>query len=154
MSEVRQVPNHQEFYADVDKGTNIVTEINEYQSRVSDEKINDFFFENLAKDTSAKSTSVLKKGQANMPGAKDYYTSYIIGDHVVNERIDNRGPELRVRVHMACIRLKSVTSDMVLIFSVPLKKQLSNEENEALAQTFFQILEAFTVKSLAVFKGS
>jgi len=47
----------------------------------------------------------------------------------------------------------SVTSDMVLIFTVPVKKQFSNEENEVLTQTFFQMLEAFTIKSLAVFKG-
>jgi len=79
MSEVRQVPNHQEFYADVDKGMNVITEINEYQSQVSDEKINDFFFANLAKDTSAKLVQVFKKGKAEMPGAKDNFTSYIIG---------------------------------------------------------------------------
>ena len=29
MSEIRQVPNHQEFYANLDSGLNIIIEINE-----------------------------------------------------------------------------------------------------------------------------
>mmetsp|Transcript_24168 Transcript_24168/g.58414 ORF Transcript_24168/g.58414 Transcript_24168/m.58414 type:complete len:190 (-) Transcript_24168:84-653(-) len=153
MSEVRQVPNHQEFYADVESKMSVITEINEYQSKVEDSKAAAFFFENMAKDTDAKSIHVSSQGNLEIPELKDFSTSYIIGEHVVNQRIDNRGPVERVRVHIAVIRLKNVTSDMLLNLSIPVTDQTSNEHKALLEKTFFEMAKSFKVNSWAVFKG-
>jgi len=95
VSEMRQVPNHQEFYADLQSGLSTIVEMNEHQKQVKDEAAAAFFFENLAKDNDAKAATISKQGSADIPSFKEYFTAYAIGDHLVKERIDNKGPQLR-----------------------------------------------------------
>eukprot|EP00467_Chlorarachnion_reptans_P016612 CAMPEP_0114521464 /NCGR_PEP_ID=MMETSP0109-20121206/20197_1 /TAXON_ID=29199 /ORGANISM="Chlorarachnion reptans, Strain CCCM449" /LENGTH=190 /DNA_ID=CAMNT_0001702565 /DNA_START=142 /DNA_END=714 /DNA_ORIENTATION=- len=154
MSEVRQVPNHQEFYADVESKMSVITEINEYQSKVEDSKAAAFFFENMAKDNDAKSIHVSSQGNLEIPELKDFSTSYIIGDWqwCLKGRAGLRY-HLRFRVHIAVIRLKNVTSDMLLNLSIPVTDQTSNEHKALLEKTFFEMAKSFKVNSWAVFKG-
>eukprot|EP00468_Gymnochlora_sp_CCMP2014_P007353 CAMPEP_0167757224 /NCGR_PEP_ID=MMETSP0110_2-20121227/9808_1 /TAXON_ID=629695 /ORGANISM="Gymnochlora sp., Strain CCMP2014" /LENGTH=194 /DNA_ID=CAMNT_0007643393 /DNA_START=18 /DNA_END=602 /DNA_ORIENTATION=- len=154
-STIRQVPNHQEFYANTETGMNIITEINEFNGKVADDKASEFYFHNLAKDTYAKEVKIItekKDAKENMPGCKGLATSFIIGDHVVNQRVDNKGAEMRVRVHMAVVRIKEVKADMLIIISLPISSNLSNNEGKKMAEQFLQLLKTFKINSLAVFK--
>mmetsp|Transcript_46491 Transcript_46491/g.74754 ORF Transcript_46491/g.74754 Transcript_46491/m.74754 type:complete len:197 (+) Transcript_46491:13-603(+) len=154
VSEMRQVPNHQEFYADLQSGLSTIVEMNEHQKQVKDEAAAAFFFENLAKDNDAKAATISKQGSADIPSFKEYFTAYAIGDHLVKERIDNKGPQLRVRVHMAVIRLKKVTTDLLMILSYPVKNEISEKESTKLESTFMAMMKSFEIRSWAVFKGS
>eukprot|EP00954_Amorphochlora_amoebiformis_P017559 1319879-Amorphochlora_amoeboformis.AAC.2 len=62
MSNVRQVPNHQEFYANADTGANVIFEINEMVKNVDDNEAVEFFFNNLAKDNDAKESKIARQG--------------------------------------------------------------------------------------------
>ncbi|GAB5368494.1 hypothetical protein AAMO2058_001324100 [Amorphochlora amoebiformis] len=152
MSNVRQVPNHQEFYANADTGANVIFEINEMVKNVDDNEAVEFFFNNLAKDNDAKESKIARQGKLDLPGCKGYHTSYAIGEHLVNERLDNKGPELRLRVHMALIRLKKVTSDFLIIMAVPVKSGFSEKDGQQCEFAFETILKSFEIKSLEVFK--
>ena len=87
MLQIREVPNHQEFFSDSDTGLNVIFEINEvrrsryyptlkqlliiiHQKHVQMQKIEDsksakFFFENLAEDNDAKALKIHTEGQSD-----------------------------------------------------------------------------------------
>lgn len=79
ISTVRQVPNHQEFYADTSSGFNVIFEINEMQ-KVENSKCIEYFFNDLAKGNDAKATRVHSKGTPEIPSFKNEFTAYIVGE--------------------------------------------------------------------------
>eukprot|EP00471_Norrisiella_sphaerica_P004362 CAMPEP_0184481394 /NCGR_PEP_ID=MMETSP0113_2-20130426/2942_1 /TAXON_ID=91329 /ORGANISM="Norrisiella sphaerica, Strain BC52" /LENGTH=133 /DNA_ID=CAMNT_0026860499 /DNA_START=230 /DNA_END=631 /DNA_ORIENTATION=+ len=132
----------------------MIIEVNEYQKQVDNSKAAEFFFENLAKDNDSKAVDIEKKGEAKMPGFKDFHTSYVIGEHLVNQRVDNKGPTMRVRVHMAVVRLAKVTTDMLVVLSLPYQGILSKEKTEELEVIFMNMMDSFEIISWKIFPGA
>lgn len=149
----RQVPNHQEVFADADTGQSIIIEIVQLEEEVPDEQSAQFHFEELSRANQASRNdiiSVTRLTGANVPlcaiGADPMslgtpiFGSVCTGtQHVAKfNEVDKYGEGARkqVLVVVACFRLKSVTSDVLIVFSAPVD---TLEGGEAVGQLGSQL---------------
>ena len=59
VSNFRQIPNHQEVFADASADSSIIIEINEMAAEVPDEKVLQHYFQDLATCNEAKSAMIV-----------------------------------------------------------------------------------------------
>lgn len=159
VSNIRQVPDHQECWLDEATNGMFVVEILELQSEVADAKAAKHFFDDLAEANNAAPNSVLHYSDQpqdivqinNLPESAVLcfgagYQHVALGrdsDHFGNPRTQEI---LWVLVELCLIRLPSVETDLLITLSTPnepnpqegtLQHQATNDFQQAL--TSFQI---------------
>lgn len=125
VSDIRQVPDHQECFQDFQKSQSVyVLEILERQS-VSNEEAASFFFQDLAESNGSTENRFQKQGMA-VPVANEFTISAGIGVQKVAVGKDHdfagnrRQQEIHyVQVELCVFRLPNLSTDILLTISNP-----------------------------------
>ncbi|KAG0265059.1 hypothetical protein DFQ27_000854 [Actinomortierella ambigua] len=148
ISDFREVPSHQEVFANVDTDQSIIVEILELANDATDDQCAQFHFRQLAEDNDAEDSQVsqvkrvpnadlpqwpadakiyLLDGQqrvAKFNEAKTRPTASTTTTTTTTTTATGQGrsqdPHNLVEIRMAVIRLPHVTTDMVLTYNAPL----------------------------------
>ena len=169
VSDVRQVPDHQECWQDVNAGQLLVIEILQYQSDVSDDTAASYFFEDLrdANGTSMQDSRFQAISSSNdtirqrlelpstarlCPGVG--YQRVLLGREVDiggNPRIQE---ERFLRVDLCAIRLPSVETDLLVTLSTPttsLESSPQGPEGVQMSSLFESILATLKIRDWNLF---
>mmetsp|Transcript_2807 Transcript_2807/g.7195 ORF Transcript_2807/g.7195 Transcript_2807/m.7195 type:complete len:199 (-) Transcript_2807:5-601(-) len=175
VSDMRQVPDHQECWTSSETGALLVIEILEYQSAVSNEAAAEYFYKDLAESNGIVSTSNdLQLTSLSPPTAG---RSILVssdeswGDAIVcrgtgyqkiaqGKEVDALGnpralPEASwVTVHLACIRLPHVTTDLLVTVSWPQQTNpQQGSENGSSSVLFQSVLASLQIHDWSLFGG-
>ena len=161
VSQIRQVPSHQEVFqgcVEETGGVVLVFEILQHQSDVEDERASAFFLSDLADSNRAEEASVLESRvikslggtvandvlpSLHMPEGSGGVACLSMGRQKVAQGKDGRNEARWINVHMCVIRLRCVETDFVITLSVPLE----GESSAALDSqgVFSSILRGFNI---------
>ncbi|KAF9978454.1 hypothetical protein BGZ73_002350 [Actinomortierella ambigua] len=146
ISDFREVPSHQEVFANVDTDQSIIVEILELATDAADDQCAPFHFRQLAEDNDAEDSQILQVKRvpnAELPQWPADAKIYLLeGQQRVakfNEAktrpapsaaaaaaaaaagaVPVQDPHNLVEIRMAVVRLPHVTTDMVLTYNAPL----------------------------------
>jgi|UPI000581B21B hypothetical protein len=162
VSEVRQVPDHQECWHDVNDGCMLVVEILEYQSHIADDQAPGHFFRDLAEanGSSPENTHFQPQRQpfqlANLPDTARIcfgmgYQKVALGrDH--DPRGDSREQEIRcIRIDVGAIRLPSVGSDILVTLSEPISPNPNEADLSQSSAIFPEIISSLQIRDWSLF---
>ncbi|KAF9941723.1 hypothetical protein BGZ65_001851 [Modicella reniformis] len=179
ISHVREVPDHQEVFVNLDEDQSVIVEILELATESTDESCAAFHFQQLADDNDAADTSVIQSvsilNNVELPTwpaeAKIYL---LLGQQRVakfNERQRQQeaaqqtqhptGSDARnlVQIMMVVVRLPRQETDIVISYNVPLhisetssSKQVAHEGSIEEAEVWFRnLLGSFQVRNWGLF---
>lgn len=129
VSDLRQVPDNQEVYADMSSDQSIICEILE-RSDVVDAAAVDFYFNELAETNDALQSSKLDSNRAlsadelpfllSKPAYSTGATAWLgVGHQGVYKFHEGEHARNQVRVYMAVLRLPAQESDILITMNVP-----------------------------------
>ncbi|KAF2679058.1 Mog1p/PsbP-like protein [Lentithecium fluviatile CBS 122367] len=119
VSQIRQVPDHQEVYLDTNGYSGIISEILQYVDKPTDLEALQYHFADLV-DGTGDSTNVLGQGNATMekvPG-KPVFTLSFIQTPPAPEHPGRKQPEF-VAIHLLLLRLKEKGTDILITINAP-----------------------------------
>eukprot|EP00052_Salpingoeca_macrocollata_P000218 m.19191 g.19191 ORF g.19191 m.19191 type:complete len:197 (+) comp10323_c0_seq1:644-1234(+) len=117
VSKFRQIPDHQHVYADANTDQSFIIELLDVAEEEADKRAAVFHFNSIAHDNSAQSSELeIDPLVRELPGAGT--RSIVWGKQKVAKF--NEANANDVRVHVACYRLRNVSTDIVLSFNSPL----------------------------------
>ncbi|KAF9112899.1 hypothetical protein BGX27_002606 [Mortierella sp. AM989] len=180
ISHVRDVPDHQEVFVNVEEDQSVIVEILELAAEASDEACAAFHYQQLAEDNDAEDASIIQSisvlNNAELPTwpaeAKIYL---LLGQQRIakfNERqrqqeaaaanpLQQLQADARnlVQIMMLVVRLPRQTTDIVISYNVPLQisessssKQVAHEGNIQEAEVWFRtLIGSFLVIDWGVF---
>lgn len=136
VSMVRQVPDHQEVYVDRNSGMSMIIELLSYEDNVTDQNCGEHYFKDLAEYNEAIESVIDKYDVSlftNFMTSSNSQASTIctlVGRQTVaklNQEVGTVGDV--VQISLAIIRLKQVTTDMLISLNIPLasKDRHANE---------------------------
>lgn len=166
VSDVRQVPDNQECWQDVDLNRLLVVEILERQDRVSDGVAATYFFRDLAEAngcdeanysftpqqplTGAASSSVIPGLPANATVCLGSGYQRVALGRAVDNGGNPRLQEVRViHVDLGVVRLPQQTTDLLITFSTPSEP---TAQAASLSAPFRQILSTFQIRDWGLFQ--
>jgi len=126
ISAIRDVPNHQEVYADASTDQSIIIELNQLDSHIEDTDCCIYHWNELARSSDAASHNVITHGQlgeSDVPYFSELLRNnqatahYIIGSMNISKYRETAVNT--VHIYLAVIRLKHVTTDLLVIMNVP-----------------------------------
>ncbi|KAI1317423.1 hypothetical protein EDD11_008487 [Mortierella claussenii] len=168
ISHVREVPNHQEVFVNIDEDQSVIVEILEL-AEASDEACAAFHYQQLAEDNDAEDSSVIQSvsvlSNAELPSwPADAKIYLLLGQQWIdkfNERqrqredaaaaaASGRGPSQTpvqdarnlVQIMMVIVRLPRQETDIVISYNVPLQISASSSSRQVAHEG--NILEAET----------
>ncbi|EPS73516.1 hypothetical protein M569_01241, partial [Genlisea aurea] len=129
VSSVRQVPDHQEAFVDSSRDESIVLELLELKHDVADTGSAAWFLQDLADDQDAEVTQLLERSHGDVlttiPGLTTFggnpaVVTTAIGQMAVSKGRQGREAQNIVKVYVANIRLKDVTTDVLVTAYEPI----------------------------------
>jgi len=170
VSDVRQVPDNQECWQDVDGGRLLVIEILERQDQVADEMAAAYFFQDLAEtngcDTGSRSFSPAQtvraapsSNHAVVPGLPTEavvclgsgYQRVALG-RAVSVGGSPRQQEVRIiHVDLCVVRLPQQKTDLLITLSAP--SEPNPQAEDAVSEPFRLILSTFQIRDWGLFGG-
>ncbi|KAF9438380.1 hypothetical protein BGZ76_008291 [Entomortierella beljakovae] len=180
ISNIREVPDHQEVFVNVDEDQSVIVEVLELAADASDEACAAFHYQQLAEDNDAEDSSTVQSvsilNNAELPAwpaeAKIYL---LLGQQRIgkfNERQlqqedaaehpnQQRQPDARnlVQIMMVVVRLPNQQTDIVISYNVPLQisvasssRQVAHEGNIHEAEAWFRnLIATFQVRNWSLF---
>jgi len=162
ISNVREVPDHQEVFADVDTDQSIIFELLGLED-VEDSQAAAHFFKDLAAANDAENACqilhVEPLGKAEIPNFDDKVSkSVLVGQQQIakfNEHAKNL-----VTVYLGNIRLRDVRTDVLVTFNDPImispasssmQSVVSTDQSTSTPTIFKAILQSLVVKDWTVF---
>jgi hypothetical protein len=169
VSDVRQVPDHQECWQDVDENSLLVIEILDRQQDVNDEQAAAFFYQDLCESNGVSPDETTFTPQTQQQQQQQGQTQItIVGlpptsiilfgvgtQHVAMGRdfdVDGnrRQQEERwIRVELCVIRLLSVGTDLLITLSTPCEQ--NPQESSSTTTTFQQVVSTFQILDWTLF---
>ncbi|KAJ4309083.1 hypothetical protein N0V94_009088 [Neodidymelliopsis sp. IMI 364377] len=161
-SQIREVPDHQEVYLDLQGYSSIVVEILEYVEKNSDEEALQYHFADLIDEED--SSNVLEQGRAVMKKLSDktIYTIRSIQTPPPNTNPNRKVPEF-VYIHLLLLRLKEQGTDLMVQINIPhypgeyeKPKEGEGEVTQLMKDSEKikdRILESFEIKEWGLFEG-
>ncbi|KAF9181111.1 hypothetical protein BGZ51_005664 [Haplosporangium sp. Z 767] len=182
ISHVREVPDHQEVFVNVEEDQSVIVEILELAAEATDDSCAAFHFQQLAEDNDAEDDSVIQSvsqlNNADLPAwPVDTKIYLLLGQQRIakfNERQRQQEaqaqgnqqlttPDARnlVQIMMVVFRLPRHETDIVLSYNVPLQisetsssKQVAHEGNLQEAETWFRnLVGSYQVRDWGLFGG-
>jgi len=166
VSQVRQVPDHQECFADGARDESLLVEILELKSEVQNADSARFFFQDLATANDALSTEITKieaLAAAAMPQLDAALVKSIcVGTQTISKGKDDASAANVIQVLLANIRLPMKGTDILITLNTPLviHPESSGAEDvdcpstcaasEAL-ETFMHFLRTFSINDWGLF---
>ncbi|TDH64832.1 uncharacterized protein CCR75_000590 [Bremia lactucae] len=165
VSTFRQVPDNQEVFANAATDQCVIVELLQYEDIVQDAQSALYFFNEIAQSNGCgpdevtvlfEETSNAEYTGINVPHA----TQIIVGDQCVAKFIEGDHAKNVVRVYLGNIRLPTVTTDVVLSVSTPIRISPASSSREAFqfqqdqesaSLIFKQALHSFVVKDWSLF---
>ncbi|KAG0249995.1 hypothetical protein BG011_008736 [Mortierella polycephala] len=180
ISHVREVPDHQEVFVNVDEDQSVIIEILEMAAETTDDGCAAFHFQQLAEDNDAEDDSVVQSvsrlNNADLPTwPVDTKIYLLLGQQRIakfNERqrqqeaqaqgnAQQLTPDARnlVQIMMVVFRLPRHDTDIVLSYNVPLQisetsssKQVAHEGNLQEAEAWFRnLVGSYQVRDWGLF---
>ncbi|KAF9284072.1 hypothetical protein BGZ68_004922 [Mortierella alpina] len=176
---VREVPDHQEVFVNVDEDQSVIVEILELAAEASDEACAPFHFQQLAEDNDAEDASVVQSvsilNNAELPTwPADTKIYLLLGQQRIakfNERQRQQEAQVLhqamvqqdarnlVQIMMVVFRLPRHETDIVVSYNVPLQisetsssKQVAHEGNIQEAEVWFKnLIGSFQVREWGLF---
>jgi len=159
ISDLRQVPDHQEVYlgADMPNEPNLVVEILEHQSTVSDREAPQYLFQDLAEANESQETSF--KLRHPSPSSSEYVFFTGKGQQVIamgrSHDIHGNALQQEIRysqIELGVLRLPQVGTDLLVTISQ--KKVASTDNSEPFSADFQRILSSFKIRDWNLFAVS
>jgi len=167
VSDFREVPDHQEVFADAERDASVIVEINEFEE-VKDGEAAEHHMRDYAaaagcapEDVAVELTQELSA--EDVPGLADAPGVHMVGI-VALQRIakfkEGDAAKNCVRVFMAVLRLPHVRSDILLIVNTPVEVSAASSSFKALEEIpdaddalalFKDVMRTFTVHNWAIF---
>ncbi|KAI9298749.1 Mog1p/PsbP-like protein [Neoconidiobolus thromboides FSU 785] len=150
LSQFREVPNHQEVFADqTEENRSLIIEINELSKDVKDEESVNYHFQEICDLNQVESFTIedVKEIDSNeIQGLSQDSKVYILkGNQVIKER---GGNVINLLFYLALFRLKKVDSDLLISFHQPILDNNSILNKDTL---FFNMIKSFKIKDWKLF---
>ena len=159
--------DNQEVYQDCteESGAVLVIEILEHQNDVKNEDAATFFFDDLADangvsqeyhDTSIQSSMMISMGDDNDAKRQKYFPSFnahtqqLAGAVACMSIGKQQVVDKCLRIEMCVLRLKNVTTDLLITLSTPENKPISIEK-DGFTNVFHEVLSTFSIKDWTLF---
>ncbi|CAL9170671.1 unnamed protein product [Musa hybrid cultivar] len=125
VSNIREVPDHQEVFADPDRDESLIFELLDLKHEVGDGGSAVWFLQDIAREQDAEETMVLEHsgtleavGLTSLNGPAIVTTA--IGQMAIAKGRQGREAQNLVRVYLANLRLKEVSTDVVITAYEPI----------------------------------
>ncbi|XP_031099313.1 ran guanine nucleotide release factor [Ipomoea triloba] len=125
VSNVRQVPDHQEVFVDPARDESLIFELLELKQDVADNGSATWFLQDLANEQDAEGTMLIEQsGVVEAPGLSFRTLPAIIttavGQMAISKGRQGREAQNLVKVYLANVRLKEVTTDILITAYEPI----------------------------------
>jgi Ran-interacting Mog1 protein len=157
VSEIRQVPDHQEVYHGLSEGDDepcFIMEILEYQDAISDHDVASFFWNDLKESNDCVSDIVLYHQIPNNESfSHPMFTCLGIqfmngkNRNIVDKNILSEDVEMKVLINLCVVRLPHVTSDLLITLS----RKTILPLNEEFQEEFLLILSSLNILDWTIF---
>ncbi|KAG0324260.1 hypothetical protein BG000_002278 [Podila horticola] len=173
ISHVREVPDHQEVFVNVDEDQSVIVEILELAAEASDDGCAAFHYQQLAEDNDAEESSTIQSvsilSNAELPSwPSDAKIYLLLGQQRVakfNERqrqVESGSAEDTrnlLQIMMVVVRLPRQATDIVISYNVPLQiaatsssREVAHEGNIQEAEVWFRnLIGSFRVRDWSLF---
>ncbi|CAB9500127.1 Ran guanine nucleotide release factor [Seminavis robusta] len=161
VSDVRQVPDHQECWQDIDQRV-LVIEILEHQRGVENDKAAEYFFTDLATANGSSNNTFVSTSNRNLlvtglPSTASIASGIGVQANVAMGRDTDVAGNPRqqesqsIRVELCVLRLPSVETDLLITLSTPTPNTATEEQNE-FSPIFQQIVSSFQIRDWTLFE--
>mmetsp|Transcript_1532 Transcript_1532/g.3100 ORF Transcript_1532/g.3100 Transcript_1532/m.3100 type:complete len:202 (+) Transcript_1532:172-777(+) len=124
VSDFRQVPDHQECFAEGTRDQSVLVELLDYKEDVIDGESARFFFEDLAHANDSRATEVERTealGVNDLPHFDAAIPKFLcVGTQSIVKSNDAQDAANVIQVLLACIRLPQVGTDILVTMNTPL----------------------------------
>ncbi|KAK7274807.1 hypothetical protein RIF29_15906 [Crotalaria pallida] len=125
ISNVREVPDHQEVFADPSRDESLIFELLEFKPDVPDNGSATWFLQDLAREQDAEGCVVIEQsGVLDAPGLMYRNTpavvSTAVGQMTISKGRQGREAQNLVKVYLANLRLKAVETDVLITAYEPI----------------------------------
>ncbi|KAL5540383.1 hypothetical protein UlMin_045228, partial [Ulmus minor] len=125
VSNIRQVPDHQEVFVDPARDESLIFELLELKHEVADNGSATWFLQDLATEQDAEGSMVIEQsGVIEAPGLQYRGTPAVvtsaIGQMAISKGRQGREAQNVVRVYVANLRLKEVNTDVLITAYEPI----------------------------------
>ncbi|KAJ9074018.1 hypothetical protein DSO57_1010574 [Entomophthora muscae] len=126
ISHLREVPDHQEFYADTtDSDRSLIIEINQLASDASSENCAQYHFQELCDDMKC-SGSIIDKVELVGPNDTCFsdqqaQVQFLQGRVLLSKNTRNPNELTHLLIYLATIRIPEVETDLLVIYHIPLE---------------------------------
>ncbi|KAF9625965.1 hypothetical protein IFM89_028351 [Coptis chinensis] len=125
VSNIRQVPDHQEVYVDPSRDESLIVELLELKQEVQDSASVAWFFQDLAREQDAQGSIVVEQsGIVELDGLRFRNMPAImttaVGQMSVSKGKQGREAQNVVKVYLANLRLKGVGTDVLITAYEPI----------------------------------
>ncbi|XP_021746497.1 probable ran guanine nucleotide release factor [Chenopodium quinoa] len=119
LSNVREVPDHQEAFADPNRDESLIVELLELKQEVADEGSAVWFLQDLAREQDAEGGMMIEQsGVLEVPGlcyrSIPAVVTSAVGQTAISKGRQGREAQNIVRVYLANLRLKEVGTDVLI----------------------------------------
>eukprot|EP00761_Pharyngomonas_kirbyi_P002162 gb/GECH01002166.1/.p1 GENE.gb/GECH01002166.1/~~gb/GECH01002166.1/.p1 ORF type:complete len:198 (+),score=50.10 gb/GECH01002166.1/:1-594(+) len=169
ISPFRDVPDHQEIFADANTDQSFIFELLSYDESVSNENITRFHWEELARLNDSLSLSEIHHEEvlnaesipciSSKPQASGVYAAVLAGNQKVSKHRDVDRND--VNMYVVVIRLPSVTTDIMITFNDPVAIHSHSSSSSATPQGLDvqrsvgilkeMVLKTFNIKDWSLF---
>ncbi|CAB4384803.1 unnamed protein product [Rhizophagus irregularis] len=168
ISNVRNVPDNQEVFADVNTDQSIIVEILEFVKQVANEDAAKYHFDSIASDNDAENfntihqiTQLTSQEIPNLPSDTPMY--FCTGQQSV-AKFNEKDPSARnlVNIYMALFRFPNYDTDIVITYNIPIligaassSRQTAQEGNIQVGfEEFKRMLATFKINNYDLFAAT
>lgn len=159
VSDIRQVPDHQECWQD-DQGKVLVIEILDYQTGVNDDQAAQYFFHDLAEANGAVNPQDAPFSRSNhMPSISSLPPTAVLctgrgSQRIIQgrERVLQPSETIWITVELCAIRLPSVLTDILITLTSQAATDRQDDGNGPTPSLeFLEILQSFRIRDWSLF---
>ena len=162
ISQLRQVPDTQEVFADGNTDQSFIIEILSYTHEVTDDKIAEYMFTDLADANGAQKRTLVHNTiltDQDLPHFTGYFKSWALGEQYVAKY--NEEAENQINIFVGVVRVPKYETDILLTLNDPVvinplsSSASSTAEGENVnnsTQLFKQVFESLNVKDWSIFQ--
>ncbi|OAY70768.1 ran guanine nucleotide release factor-like [Ananas comosus] len=125
ISNIREVPDHQEVFADPSRDESLIFELLDLKHEVGDDRSAVWFLRDIAREQDAEETMVLEhSGTLELPGLScggaPTIVTTAVGQLAISKGRQGREAHNVVQVYLANLRLKEVSTDVLITAYEPI----------------------------------
>ncbi|ORX58398.1 Mog1p/PsbP-like protein [Piromyces finnis] len=161
---IREVPDNQEVYVDINTDQSIIVELLEQAEEASNDECGLYHFKQLAEDNNAENFEIIKNEDIisqDIPNIKiESIKKLVLGKQIIS-KFNEKDPDAQniVNIYLAVIRVPSIETDMLISYNCPVyigskssSRTQSKEGQETISDELFkQLIKSFNVVDWELF---